>query len=106
MATEFTWHIVALDRDPSTGVIHTAHWTLDGVDGEHTGRSYGSASVPQAPAGTKVTPFEKVTEDDVLGWLSFSGVDREEQEKLVQSQIDESRTPATASGLPWAEEAE
>ena len=35
-----TWKVVSLDAQPSheghSNVINTVHWTLTGVDGEHT----------------------------------------------------------------------
>lgn len=101
MATEFTWTISDLERDPETGAIHTAHWRVTGVDGEYTGGSYGSANIPPAPEGVPFTPFDDVTEDDVLSWCFASGLDKATVEANLTAQIDEQKSPKAAKGLPW-----
>ena len=37
-----TWTIVNMERDASTGFVSTVHWTCSDVDGEFSGRTYGS----------------------------------------------------------------
>jgi hypothetical protein len=37
-----TWTIAQLDRQTSDGLVTTAHWRVDAVDGDYSAGSYGS----------------------------------------------------------------
>ena len=105
MAT-FNWNINQLnaypEKDGKQDVVFTVHWTLEGVDGEFTGSSYGSAGVtldPKAP----YTPYEDLTQDEVLDWVWASGVDKDETEEAVNSQIESQKNPTVVTPpLPWS----
>ena len=104
MATEFTWAVHTLDSDPDTGIISTAHWTLMGVDGEYSGGAYGSVNIPPAPEGAVLTPYEDVTEADVLGWLDYTDLDKAEKEAGTDAppSVTENRTvsPSPRTSVP------
>jgi hypothetical protein len=93
--TTFNWNINQLnaypEKDGKQDVVFTVHWTLNGVDGEHTGSSYGSAGVilePDAP----YTAYADLTKDQVLDWV-WASVNKDERETNVQAQIDEKKNP-------------
>lgn len=79
-------------------------WRLTGTEGEHTASAYGSVgfTVPESP-GENFTPFDRLTEPQVLGWVWSSGVDREATEAAVTQQLDALVRPATVMAqLPWS----
>ncbi len=104
--TTFNWNINQLnaypEKDGKQDVVFTVHWTLEGVDGEATGSSYGSAGVtldPEAP----YTPYADLTKDQVLAWVWASGVDKDETENAVNAQIESQKNPTVVSPpLPWS----
>jgi hypothetical protein len=104
MATTFTWTVSQLDcypqADNQTDVVFTVHWQLTGTDGTYNGSVYSTCSVP-APTGT-FTPYADLTQEQVLGWIWASGVDKDSAEAAVQAQIDNQiNPPTTTPPLPW-----
>lgn len=104
--TTFNWQVTQMDcypqQDGLTDVVFTVHWNLTGVDGEYIGSVYSTCGVtldPEAP----YTPYESLTQDQVLGWIWSSGVDKDSAEASVQSQIDGQINPTVVTPpLPWA----
>ena len=104
--TTFTWTIANLERtnDDAKGVV-VAHYRVDGVDGEHTMGAYGSQSFTPDPSADGYVAFADLTEATVVGWVqnALGGAEKvAEIETALQGRIDEQRSPATVSGLPWA----
>jgi hypothetical protein len=100
-----TWNIVQLncypDKDGLTDVVFTVHWDCTGVDGEYSGRVYGSCGVTLDPSAP-YTPYAELTKDQVLSWI-WASVDKDETEASVQAQIDEKKNPTVVSPpLPWS----
>lgn len=87
-----------LNREASTGIITTVHWSASKTSGEHTASSYGSAGLT---AGSTVIPFESVTEANVLAWLG-SVMDLEATEAGLDTQLAALAAPAVLNGMPWA----
>ena len=102
--TTYTWTVTQLNCYPQaegqTDVVFTVHWQLTGTDGTYNGSVYSTCSVP-APTGT-FTPYDDLTQDQVLGWIWANGVDQASAEAAVQTQIDNQITPpVTSPALPW-----
>ena len=101
MATH-TWKVVSLDAQPShdghNNVINTVHWTLTGVDGEHTASSYGSVGVTY-DADSSFVEYDNLTEADALAWV-WDSVDKAEQEANVEKQLAELATPSKVTLSP------
>ena len=97
--TTYNWKIAQCDRLTADGYITTAHWTVNAVDGTYTASSYGTCGFP---VSTPSSPFEKVTEQDVLNWCWASGVDKDAVEASLAAQIALQKNPVTATGVPWA----
>ena len=97
MAT-VNWSISTLDRDVATGFVNVAHWQASAVDGDYSASTYATSSWVD---GTPTTPYADLTQTTVLGWIWANGVDKEEVEASLQTQIDAKKTPVTATGLPW-----
>ena len=71
--TTFNWTISAVDRavtlDELSDVIQTVHWRYSGTDeNEVTAETYGATSIGN-PNPQDFTPWDSVTETDVIGWL-------------------------------------
>ena len=105
MTTQITWTITALDVRPQeaqyTDVVITAHWTCAGVDGEYATSVYNTCSF--APPSGEFTPYDQLTQDQVLGWCWANGVDKDATEAAVEQQIQNLiNPPITQPPLPWA----
>jgi hypothetical protein len=102
------WKIEWMKKMPQaagiTDVVVEVGWRLTGAEGEHTASAYGSVgfTVPESP-GENFTPFVALTEQQVLGWVWSSGVDREATEAAVTQQLDALVNPPTIMAtLPWS----
>ena len=105
MSATFTWSVTAMDCYPveqgNADVVFNVHWTCAGTDGTYNGGVYSTCSVP-APEST-FTPYDQLTQDQVLGWIWANGVDKQSAEAAVQQQIDNQiNPPVVTPPLPWA----
>lgn len=107
MATTFNWTVTQMDCYPQaegeTDVVFVVHWTCAGVDGGYTAAIYNTCPVTYT-AGTPYTPYADLTQEQVLGWVWASEVDKDMTEatvaQLIQLQIN---PPVVSPPLPWAE---
>lgn len=109
MPTEYTWSIAQLDCYPEheghSDVVFTAHWWLNGVDGEYAGSVYGTVGLtldPDAP----FTPFADLTEAMVIGWVKDALGEEAvaAYEANVAQQIANAiNPPVVTPALPWSE---
>ncbi len=105
MNISINWIIERLLVKPTEGtltdVVITADWRCNGTDGTYSGTCYGSASFAP-PSGSGYTPYEDLTQDQVLGWCFANGVDQKAIEANVTAQInDQINPPVIAPPLPW-----
>jgi hypothetical protein len=105
--TNITWVIeqmwVKPQEDGLTDVVVTAAWRCNGVDETYTGTVYGTASFV-LQQGSDFTPYNQLTQDQVLGWCWGNGVDKDATEANVAQQIeDQINPPITTPPLPWAQ---
>jgi hypothetical protein len=92
-----TWTITQLDRQTSDGLVTTAHWRVDAVDGDYSAGSYGTVGFER---GESFIPYDSLTEAQVIAWVKDK-LDVEEIEAGLQAQIDAKKNPVTATGTPW-----
>ena len=103
------WSISSMDcyvqQDNLSDVVYSVHWqctdtqTIDGK--EYSGRVYSTCSLP-APEGS-FTPFQDLTQQQVLGWIWTNGVDQAATEAAVEAQIQAQAHPVVVSlSPPWA----
>jgi len=98
------WIIERLLVKPTEGtltdVVITADWRCNGTQDQYSGTCYGSCSF--APPSGEFTPYEDLTEQQVLDWCYANGVDKSAIEANVslqiQNQID---PPVVVLPLPW-----
>ena len=91
-----TWKIVQLDRKTADGFVTTAHWTVTATDGDFSASAYGTCGFD----GELTTPYENLTEAQVLEWVWVS-LDKAATEENLAAQIEAQKNPVTATGTPW-----
>jgi hypothetical protein len=107
------WIIERLLVKPTEGsltdVVITADWRCNGTETTGTGDEaktyagtcYGSCSF--APPSGSFTPYENLTQDQVLQWCYENGVDKTAIEANVTAQIENQIDPPVVTlPLPWA----
>jgi hypothetical protein len=83
-------------------VVITADWRCNGTQDNYSGTCYGSASF--APPTENFTPYEDLTEQQVLDWCFSNGVNKTAIEANVSAQIENQiNPPVIAPPLPWVE---
>ena len=84
----------------NTDVVITANWRCNGTDETYSGTCYGSCSF--APPSGSFTPYEDLTQDQVLQWCYENGVDKTAIEANVTAQIqNQINPPVVVLPLPW-----
>jgi hypothetical protein len=92
-----TWNISQLDRQTSDGLVTTAHWRVNAVDGEYSAGAYGSVGFER---GDTFTAYDSLTEAQVIAWVKDK-LDVEAIEASLASQIESQKNPVSATGVPW-----
>jgi hypothetical protein len=83
-----------------TDVVITADWRCNGSQNQYSGTCYGSTSF--APPTENFTPYEDLTQAQVLNWCYENGVDKTAIEANVTQQIENQiNPPVIAPPLPW-----
>ena len=91
-----------------TDVVITADWRCNGsettgsgdTEQTYSGTCYGSCSF--APPSGSFTPYEDLTQDQVLQWCYENGVDKTGIEANVSLQIENQINPPVVTlPLPW-----
>jgi len=111
MSATITWVIewmqCKLTEGSYTDVVVTAGWRCNGAETagtpavDYASTIYGTCSFPM-PEGT-FTPYDQLTEQQVLGWCWANGVDQTAVEASVQRAIDNQiNPPIIQPPLPWA----
>ena len=99
-----SWIIERLLVKPTEGtltdVVITADWRCNGSQDSYSGTCYGSCSF--APPTENFTPYDQLTEQQVLNWCWENGVDKTAIEANVTLQIQNQIDPPVVSlPLPW-----
>ena len=98
------WLIERLLVKPIEGsnpdVVITADWRCNGSQDTYSGTCYGSCSF-QPPTGS-FTPYEDLTQEQVLDWCFANGVDKTAIEANVSFQIENQiNPPVVCLPNPW-----
>ena len=107
MAT--TWTISTLERELSDGGVIVAHWRATDSETVGTGdeavtysaTSYGTCGFTYDASSPDFTPYDQLTQDQVLGWCWNDGVDKDATEASLAANINDQKNPTTADGVPW-----
>lgn len=106
MSTTITWTVTAMDcypqADGQTDVVFTVHYNCAGTDGTYNASVYNTQAVTYT-AGSPYTPYADLTQNEVLGWIWASGVDKAATEAAVEQMIENQINPPVVSPpLPWS----
>jgi hypothetical protein len=110
MSATITWVIEWMNTTPTTATppetVITAGWRCNGTQAAngttYAGTAYGSCSFTYT-SGEPFTPYDQLTQNQVLGWCWADGVDKAATEAAVQQQIDNQiNPPVIQPPLPWA----
>jgi hypothetical protein len=98
------WIIERLLVKPTEGsnpdVVITADWRCNGTQDQYSGTCYGSCSF--SPPSGEFTPYDDLTEQQVLDWCYENGVDKTAIEANVTLQIENQINPPVVTlPLPW-----
>ena len=99
-----SWIIERLLVKPIEGsnpdVVITADWRCNGTQDQYSGTCYGSCSFQ--PPSSEFTPYEDLTQAQVLKWCYQNGVDKTAIEANVSAQIENQINPPVVTlPLPW-----
>jgi len=96
-----TWTISTLERELSDGGVIVAHWRATDVDGDYSASSYGTCGFTYDASASDFTPYDDLTESQVLGWCWANGVDQDAIEASLAAKIESDKNPTQANGVPW-----
>ena len=107
MATQITWIIEWMQCYPQaeghTDVVFQVGWRCNGTDGTYNGTVYSTQGVTYK-AGAPYTPYDDLTEDQVLDWIWEAGVDKAATQAAVAQQIaNQVNPPVVTPPLPWSQ---
>ena len=87
------------EQNPDTVIV--VHWQCNGTDGTYNASVYSTCSVP-SPTGS-FTPYNQLTQSQVLDWCYANGVDKTATEAAVEAQLQaQINPPVVTPALPWS----
>jgi hypothetical protein len=96
-----TWTIATLEHNVADGGVTVAHWRVTEVDGDYSASAYGTCGFTYDASSPDFTPYDQLTQDQVLGWCWANGVDKDGIEASLAANINDQKNPTTADGVPW-----
>jgi len=96
-----TWTIANLEHNVADGGVTVAHWRVSEVDGDYSASSYGTCGFTYDASSPDFTPYDQLTQDQVLGWCWNDGVDKDGIEASLAANINDQKNPTQANGVPW-----
>lgn len=109
MSASITWDVQWMECYPTyqsqTDVVFQVGWVCYGSQ-MINGVRYASQQIGVCPvtytSGSPYTPYNQLTENQVLGWVWSSGVNKTATEASIQASIDVQVNPSVVTlPLPW-----
>ena len=102
----YVWTITSLYtlQHPDPDYVVIANWTCTGTDGEYTASMNGSTQFVANPDQTDFIPYDELTEEIVIGWVTADGSTLISAQECVKGQIESMIKPPvspTETPLPW-----
>ena len=106
MSAIITWSVDRMQCKPQEGdltnVVCSVEWRCSGVDGDFFATVYGTCAL--GSPGSPFTPYEQLTESQVIEWCWAAGIDAASMEAAVTQKIqDQISPPVVQLPLPRAE---
>lgn len=115
MAITCNWTVNNMQRKDSDGGVFLVYWSCTAAsDGtpSYTAVEAGKLRCEPDPTSPDFTPYDQLTEAQVLGWVYASLVEGDETPEEAKARIEANRTAkvqgqidranTTSSGMPWA----
>ena len=100
-----SYKIDKMVRNTSDGGVVRVRAIATMTDGDITVSDMVHASFTPDASASGFVAFDSLTEADVIGWVE-SSIDVDMVTASLQAKLDSVKTPATATGMPWATEEE
>jgi hypothetical protein len=103
-----TWKIAQLKRKPTTGLVFEVTYIMNFKLQNETDRKVGMIEFVGDVNDPNFIPFEDLTEEIVLGWVTTTLGEEEisatetEFEARLQERIDKKTNPEFLTGTPWS----
>jgi len=97
------WNIVSVDTETVAGrenAITMARWVCKAIDGDKVAVWPGATALG-APS-ENFTPYDKLTEEAVLGFCFGDGLEKSVIEAKVQDDLERALSAPVSPPLPWA----
>lgn len=94
----FTWKITGLDCTPDTKIVKVAYWECTGSDAINTVSTSSSQLVDFGNGAP--TPYEDLTESQVLGWVK-AAIDWHAVETAIDAKLQKAAPIIVPLPLPW-----
>lgn len=98
--TTYNWSVNQMDRLTSDGFVVTVHYNVSATEDTYQASTYGTICYTQEP-GETYTPYDQLTEAQVVGWVQTS-LGKDTVEASLAAQIELLKNPVQAAGVPWA----
>ena len=101
------WNIVSVDTakvGEYVDAVVMARWVCKATEGNKTVVQLGATALG-APSGN-FTPYDKLTEEAVLGFCFGDGLEKSVIEAKVQDDLERALSAPVSPPLPWASVAE
>lgn len=97
--TTITWKVIDMLRSTADGLVTRVGWQAVATDGVIESAMAGAVDIER---GETFTPFEDLTEVQVLGWVRASPATAHVEQVLTARVAELAHHRATvSSGLPW-----
>lgn len=107
MSITFNWSIskmqVIPEQDSKSNVVVKADWLVRAVDKDNNASSFASGTCNFSLGGT-FTPFEELTEQQVLNWcFALENLKINTEAQVTEKIIRQINQKATEPALPWVQ---
>ena len=104
MAINCTWSVNDMTHMDSDGGVILVYWSCvaqsDGTP-SYTATEGGKLRCTYDASSPDFTPYDDLTESQVLGWCWANGVDKDAIEASLAAKIEADKNPVSAAGVPW-----
>lgn len=106
MTITYTWKVTGVKtrtEESQSGFVFQTYWTKTGVDENGNEGTFTGATPLKPGESTDFTPFEQLTEAQVLAWIQAEVVSYENHvNEQIAKQIALKANPVEEPHLPWA----
>lgn len=97
-----TWIINSMESTPSTGIVVSANWSCIAQQDSYSVELSGVSMFP--PPGQNFTPYDNLTEGQVLDWCwTVGGLSKDTVEASAQTGLEQQINPSVVQNpLPWS----